>query len=648
MRDYAKTDDMDFWLRHPVLGDPSFDTFERVGDTVHRSEPPYEWAVNGSLFRDFDDSWYYYAGLYPYGYRSKKDERSFFKIYRSKDRGNTWEDLGKALEDGFRFEGDTVNTDGGPDAVVCYDPKEKKYLLTYDNATNDFSWETAHDPQHAGSDSGAALVWGDTPKGPFTRLPQRFLSMRRIYGTTGRFDRVYGSTVLPRKEDYIAFCLCDSGEHYAWGLVVMTAPKPEGPWSMPHVILSCDRPEYYPCPLEFHPVWEYQGTVYANATSVAGNRNYQGVFAAPLEQAHDPSAWKLLHDGNVWHARNHPDEYYGIWGQTFHGFVEPDTGRYVVMFPSKDQRNYGTLSVAARPWDTPYSDGFTMTAHVGPSLSPILNSYSDFRLEAEFVMEGCVDVAFDYHGILGPDDSTADSVPADTALRGYTGVRITAKECTVLSLDEEGNTVVHGKMDLEERTDAGDEMKCSLWMERKGNHLSVGVNGKEVFDGLYTEETEQKARPLALILASHSRISCTRFAVEGKENPYTLCYHAADALLGAGQLHPDKEEVSLDQRISPNRWHRTRGGYVGEGAIAAKWNVIGKDFEIPFEKHPSFGKAGIWVDGCFAGTVDLCGEGSASWQIKDLKMGRHGIMVRPYEGKIAISKIYISGDKQDL
>ena len=50
--DYAKALRQQAWLRHPSLGDPSFDAFEKIGDTVHRSRPPYEWAVNGSLFRD--------------------------------------------------------------------------------------------------------------------------------------------------------------------------------------------------------------------------------------------------------------------------------------------------------------------------------------------------------------------------------------------------------------------------------------------------------------------------------------------------------------------------------------------------------------------------------------------------------------------
>lgn len=58
----------------PGAWDPSFDTFEKLGDTVHRPRRPMSWAVNGSLFRDFDGSWYYYAGLYSYGYVRKEGE----------------------------------------------------------------------------------------------------------------------------------------------------------------------------------------------------------------------------------------------------------------------------------------------------------------------------------------------------------------------------------------------------------------------------------------------------------------------------------------------------------------------------------------------------------------------------------------------
>ena len=30
--DYAKMERREAWLRHPVLGDPSFDAFEKLGD----------------------------------------------------------------------------------------------------------------------------------------------------------------------------------------------------------------------------------------------------------------------------------------------------------------------------------------------------------------------------------------------------------------------------------------------------------------------------------------------------------------------------------------------------------------------------------------------------------------------------------------
>ena len=64
-------ENMNVWLRHPVLSDPSFDTFEKLGETVHQSEPPYKWAVNGSLFCDpADGAWYYFSGLYGKGYNT--------------------------------------------------------------------------------------------------------------------------------------------------------------------------------------------------------------------------------------------------------------------------------------------------------------------------------------------------------------------------------------------------------------------------------------------------------------------------------------------------------------------------------------------------------------------------------------------------
>ena len=90
MLDFARMEHRDAWLRHPVLGDASFDTFEKLGETVHRSAPPFAWAVNGSIYRDFDGVWYCYAGLYAFGYAAVSEETlSHFIIYRSLDEGKS-------------------------------------------------------------------------------------------------------------------------------------------------------------------------------------------------------------------------------------------------------------------------------------------------------------------------------------------------------------------------------------------------------------------------------------------------------------------------------------------------------------------------------------------------------------------------------
>lgn len=657
-KDYAKTDHMNAWLRHPVLGDPSFDTFERLGDTVHRSEPPYEWAVNGSLFCDFDGTWYYYGGLYGYGYLG--DLPSRFRIYRSGDKGESWEDLGWGMENGFTFEGNDFPSDGCPDVFLVWDERMGKYLLTYDTSTNDMTWEKAHDPNGHTADSGAAIAWADSPAGPFTRVPQRFLSNRATFGTLGKWGRQYASCVVPRKNDYIAFALTDSHRHYAWALAAMTAPTADGPWSLPHIILSCDTPGYYPCPLEFFPVEVRGDKVAAHATSVAMNRNYQVIFEAELERAHDPAAWQLTQDGNVWHAHDHPDEFAGIWGQTIHGFVED--GRYVVMNASKDERDYGTLNLAVRPWDTPWSDGFTFTGHAGASVSPLKAAYGAFEANAEFSSKGTVDFAFNYEGVLGPDNSCADSVPNDTAVSGYMAVRVCGNSCSVVSvLPNEGPAPAE---ELPQQTAAGLRISAArtvqpntrvvthvrgfagqnitalrILRDEKGA-LSVWANGSPVCEKL---PLPYKTAPLALVVQPRSRLECTRFEVEGEAQPYTWQWNAVDAILGAGQLMPEDAVLCTGDEAAPDRWHRMEGGYLGEGRIAAKWNVHGTDFTVRFRKAPGFGKAGIWADGCFLGCADLAGEGGAEYRVTGLANGPHAIRVEPLCGRIGILGCTVCG-----
>src|SRR5512147_30501 len=51
--DFAESRHVDDWLRHPVYGDPSFDSFERLaGNPIYRGSREFAWPVNGFLFID--------------------------------------------------------------------------------------------------------------------------------------------------------------------------------------------------------------------------------------------------------------------------------------------------------------------------------------------------------------------------------------------------------------------------------------------------------------------------------------------------------------------------------------------------------------------------------------------------------------------
>jgi len=626
--DYAKVAEAEAWLRHPVLGDPSFDTFEKLGGTVHQSEPPYEWAVNGSLFRDpADGAWYLFGGLYPQGYATKKESPSHFAIYRSRDAGTSWENLGRGFERGFCFDGYDSPVDNHPDVVMIYDPSTKLYWLAYDWSTADWTWAKAHHPPERKYDGGAALASAESPAGPFTHLPKPLHSNYENSRNLGRFSRAYATTVLKRKGDWAAFILCDSGPRFSWGLACLTAPSPEGPWSKPVIVLSVDRPEYYPAPVEFHPCFVVGEAVYAPATSVALNRNYQTIHKAALEEAHKPEAWTLAADGNVWHSRPDNDEKYGIWGQTFHGFVHD--GTFTVMYPSRDKRGFGTLSVAQRPWDKPHSDGFTFSGHAGKSLSPLLRAYKDFTLDAEFTLTGTIELAFDYAGMLGPHNPTSNGTPSKETLSNYKALRISGGAFALVAVGADATEQVLDKGTFTANADG--TIRASLRVD--GENVTCEVNGARG----NASGVAVTGGPLALVAHTFSVFTCSRFSVTGEVLPCTLRYQANDAIIGAGQ--------------SLSAWPEARGftcqspiARIGSGNVFAKWNVICDTFTLFAPKSPKLGKMKVIVDGEHKATVDLSAAEdvpSAPVYVCTVGMGRHGIAVRPEEGSIVVDVLEV-------
>lgn len=621
------------WMHHPTFGDPSFDTFELHGDPIHVSTPPYDWAVNGSLFRDPKTGfWYCFVGIYLYGYKTDPERRSNFLIYESKDEGAHWENKGHAFDAGFTFEGSSESADSCPDVVMEYDAQTDIYWLIYDGGTNNATWEFAHSqiPPHWDMDSGCAIAWAKHPLGPFTRLPHLSFSNKESFKVLGKFDRGYASTLIKRENDWIMFTLFDSYKHFAWSFACMLADHPEGPWSAPNVILSGEGGKYYPAPIEFHPAFTHEGKVYAPATSIAKNRNYQAVFCADLEKAHMPSAWSMQWDGSWWHSRPRDEEYYGIWGQTNHGFVHE--GMLYVMFPTKNQDDKGVISIARRKWDEPYSDGFVLSGHAAPSISPLYAAYSDFALQMKMSFTGTMELLFDYAGLLGPDIHCSDASCGPLTLSNAYSLRLEeAGRCQLLRYNEQGEEEILWQSNAQTPITA-------LSLEQQSGRTAISINGTLSAE---LDTPIAQSRPLALVAGSSSIINVSQFRVEGSPQPYTLRLSGLEGLLAGGQ-HTDWWQIETDSQFLYGK------GYTCDlGGKRGKWNFVGNGFTVYAPCGPDYDSMEVWLDGYYLSNIRLHAEelqpSKALYTFTGMEMGKHALEIRTAEGKAVIDTIEIHG-----
>ena len=125
--------------------------------------------------------------------------------------------------------------------------------------------------------------------------------------------------------------------------------------------------------------------------------NHQAVYKVKLEDITKANKYELLNTGSLWHSENVENEYAGIWGQTFTGFVDSNDSIYV-MFPSKDQKNLGTINLAKASWKHLFRDqGFNLTANEGNSFSYIKKSIDVEAIDMKFDLEGTMQVVWDFH-----------------------------------------------------------------------------------------------------------------------------------------------------------------------------------------------------------------------------------------------------------
>ena len=624
--DYAESRFVDMWLRHPVFGEPSFDSFERrPGNPILTGAPPYGWPVNGFLFFDpVSGNWYIYVGDYATGYLGPPPSRCL--LYRSTNRGQSWENLGAVVE------GDAAMFDRNghtPDVSVVHDGR--LYHMVYDWCTNEFVNRGGVPYSREG---GLAHAWSEKPEGPWHRDPQPITFNSTLTPLLGKYQRTYAASLLRRRRDWLILGMMDAAP-WSWALFAMSAPNPQGPYSERKLVRHVEGPYYHPPLLEFYPAFSDGDSVYATATSVARNRDFQVMFRAPLEQATEESAWKIYRHGSVWHSEDVPNETYGLWGQTFSGSIDRDR-RLWAMFPSRNRQGLGTINMASRPWAQPLrARGFRLSGHDAPSLTCLRHSYSDFTLDAELRVSGTARIIWNYHAPLGPDKPVSDAKLHPLSLARHQGLEL-GDQWSLVTLDAGGARQVVA---------SGSARSNGAWnvsVQRKANGATVlALDGKAVWTG--TMEPDQGAigkfdqGAIGLLASPHSHVSVDRFAIAGQPLPGKLSYLYTEGWLGAGENPANwVEQTDPAFRFRVGAVRRAEGGRV-------KWNFLGSGFTLWSPKGPDYGVVEARLDGELVGTLELKAPESRPSQPLLHKTGLpdtfHALSLEPRGGRLVVDSL---------
>jgi|CZKM01.1.fsa_nt_gi hypothetical protein len=681
--DYAESRHAGLWLQHPVYGGPSFDAFVHAPhNPLHRGAPPFEWPVNSFFFADpVSGHWYVYVGDYCEGYAARP---SRCVLLRSTDRGQSWTNLGVVLQGSKEMFDQGGHT---PDVSVVY--AGGRYHMVYDWVEPDWSQL-----------GGLAYAWAEKPEGPFRRAQQPITRNKELTPLLGRYQRTYAATLLRRKHDWMIVGMMDHAPN-SWALFAMTAPNPEGPYGERVLLRNVEADGFHPPLLEFYPAFVHRGFVYAPATSVALNRNYNALFRAPLERAAEPGAWELVQNGAVWHAEDVENEAYGLWGQTFSGWVDGN-GVLQAAFQSRDPKGMGTVNLAARPWNQPLrKSGFVMSGHQGPSLTLLRRAFAGYRLDARLRVRGTARLLVDYDGVLGPNRPDSDATLHPLALSRCDAVELTEQEWKVVRFGQAGEKTVlafgarTGGETVEvalDRKPGGETSRVySVGARAKepqrrderreesegegaqSNHLlvtdsqvtetglslrpsrlcgltaipstaplrvSISLDGRAVWTGELPPRHESGLSLLGIAVEPHSHLVVEKFTIQGKPQPAVVNYLFTEAILGAGGNAKDWQELH-----GPEFRYGLAAVSKAPGA-RVKWNVEGGQFLLWSPRGPEFGKAQVKVDGRVLANIDLHAErlipSQIAWKSPRLKVGCHAIALTATDGLLVVDSIEVT------
>jgi hypothetical protein len=622
--DYADSKHCADWTHHPVFGDVSFDSFQRLpGNPVCRGTAEFDWPVNGSLFKDpVSGSWFLYVGWYLEGYATVESTPAHCRVYRSNDHGRTWKDCGKPLAGigSYLFDGEVSPLWGAPDVAVCY--KDGRYYMSFDWHTKDTTWANVMttDPK---VNSGAAVAVSDSPEGPFQPITA-YQKTREMTPLLGRYKRIYASTIIPRGKDWIALTLSDSGPYFGWALLGQTAPKLEGPWTKPKLLLHPELDRYYPQLIEFFPQFVHDGYIYAPGTSVAGNRNYQALFRVPIEQAMDSDAWSLYMDGSVWHSEPVESEYEGIWGQTFSGFIDKD-GTFNVMFPSRDAKNKGTINLARRPWNQPLRKrGFVISGHVNPSMAVLRHDTLLKHLSAKLKIHGTAQMMWNHHGPFAPDHPTAGCGLHALMRTQYDALELSETAWALVRYDKDGKRTEIARGPLADSHDRAVDLKFDA------DHLSLTLDGKSCWSGPF----ETAKGRVGLWAEPRSSVEADTFIVDGDVSETAMPFLYTEGLVCAAQNMADWTEVKAPA------FRYGVGAVSKSAAVEVKWNFTGDGFALYAPTGPAYGKGELLLDGKHLAEIDFNSPQSLAshvlYEKRGLPNGQYGVKLRVLKGSVPV------------
>ena len=480
---------------------------------------------------------------------------------------------------------------------------------------------------------GLAVAVSDKPEGPYKIFNKPAITNGFFYNNPifGKYNRCYAGTLIKLRGQWIFLFDLDSGPNFSWGLTAITAPTPEGPWSEPVVLASCESDKYHPSLLEYFPVFLYKDTLYAPATSVAKNRNFQCIFRAPANEAMDPEKWELWQEGSMWHGINADHEYEGIWGQAFSGLINKE-GAFKVMYPSRDKENRGTINLASTDWNNIQRDtGFVLSGHGAPSFSAITGFYSTPIIESSFSYYGTIAFVWNYKAPMGPDLPRSDAELHPSMFMSNTRFQLTENEWFLLNAFSNGRTDTLGRGMLDKRE------VYSLKIENRNQITIVSIDNNVVWQG---SPKNIDFGNCGLFVMKYSGIDVKSYIVSGKRHPGYMNWLYTEGLSNSGSDMKDWEMIEKSSLFT-----------YGIGAVSkndstlAKWSFTGNGFDLYCPKMPALGMAEIEVNGDVVGEIDLYSEtpekSALVYSIRGLTSKKNAIIIKGKNSKISIDYLRV-------